>query len=54
MRWKIYGKGIYPYKDYSSLKIDISEGDYTSMIKTRAKWQRIEGLLSGGKEVLLH
>lgn len=40
---------IYPYKDYSSLKIDISEGDYTLMIKTRTKWQRIEGLLSGGE-----
>ena len=40
---------IYPYKDYSSLKIDISEGDYVLMIKTPTKWQRIEGLLSGGE-----
>lgn len=41
---------IYPYKDFSELRMVIEEGNYELKVKTRGKkWERIEGVLSGGE-----
>jgi len=43
---------VYPYKDFSSAKIEIVEGNYELMAQARSgSWQRVEGLLSGGERM---
>ena len=43
-------KRLYPYRDYVSAKMEISEGNYELMVKGRAgQWTMIEGTLSGGE-----
>ncbi len=43
-------KKVYPYRDYESAKIEISQGNYLLKAKTPAgKWVNIEGTLSGGE-----
>jgi len=41
---------IYPYKDYVSAKMDVSEGSYELKARERSgNWVRVEGILSGGE-----
>jgi len=41
---------IYPYKDYTSAKMDVSEGTYELKAKEKnGEWVRVEGILSGGE-----
>ena len=41
---------IYPYKDYVSAKMDVSEGTYELKAQERSRnWVRVEGILSGGE-----
>lgn len=42
---------IYPYRDYSDLKLDVDEsGDYTLKLKRRdGEWVGVEGITSGGE-----
>lgn len=41
---------IYPYKDYSEVKMLIEKGNYELKVKTLGKrWEKIEGVLSGGE-----
>lgn len=43
---------IYPYGDFLSAKVDITDGEYEIVVKDRlGKWQRVEGLLSGGERM---
>ncbi|MFH1235055.1 MAG: AAA family ATPase [Candidatus Diapherotrites archaeon] len=47
---EIVWKRIYPYGDYVSAKMEISEGDYELKVLARnGKWGKIEGILSGGE-----
>ncbi len=44
--WKL----VYPYKDFSSAKIEIVEGSYEMKVKNmKGEWIKIEGVLSGGE-----
>ncbi len=41
---------IYPYKDFTSIKMEIEEGNYEIKVKEKnGKWTRVEGILSGGE-----
>jgi len=41
---------LYPYRDFVSAKMEISFGNYDLMVQLHnGKWQKIEGLLSGGE-----
>lgn len=41
---------IYPYRDFSSVKMVIEEGNYELKVKTvSGNWEKIEGVLSGGE-----
>ncbi len=41
---------LYPYRDFVSAKMEISEGNYDLMVQAHnGRWQKIEGLLSGGE-----
>ncbi len=41
---------IYPYKDFTSAKMEIEEGNYEIKVKEKnGKWTRVEGILSGGE-----
>ncbi|MDO8646902.1 MAG: SMC family ATPase [Candidatus Diapherotrites archaeon] len=43
---------VYPYKDFLSAKIDVSSGSYELVVQERSgKWQRVEGILSGGERM---
>ncbi|MFA4855865.1 MAG: AAA family ATPase [archaeon] len=43
-------QNIYPYRDYVSAKMDVSEGSYELKAKERSgNWVRVEGILSGGE-----
>ncbi|MEM0360161.1 MAG: AAA family ATPase [Candidatus Diapherotrites archaeon] len=46
----IVWKRLYPYGDYESARMQISEGNYELEVLTRnQKWEKIEGILSGGE-----
>ncbi|MBN2127459.1 MAG: AAA family ATPase [Candidatus Diapherotrites archaeon] len=41
---------VYPYKDFSSAKIIVNEGEYEVMVKNKEnEFIRVEGILSGGE-----
>jgi len=41
---------IYPYKDFSNVRISVNEGSYEIEVKQNTgQWQRVEGILSGGE-----
>jgi len=41
---------IYPYRDFVSAKMDVTEGSYELRVKERGgNWVRVEGILSGGE-----
>lgn len=41
---------IYPYKDFSTARLEIKEGDYEFFVRNRSnEWTRVEGILSGGE-----
>ncbi len=41
---------IYPYRDFSSVKIMVEEGSYEIMVRQAdGEWSRVEGILSGGE-----
>lgn len=41
---------IYPYRDYTSAKIDVVGDSYEVMVRRRTgEWVRVEGILSGGE-----
>lgn len=41
---------IYPYKDFVSAKMDVTEGSYELKAKEKnGKWIRVDGILSGGE-----
>jgi len=41
---------LYPYRDFVSAKMEIDSGNYDLMVQAHnGKWQKIEGVLSGGE-----
>ncbi len=45
----VWGR-IYPYRDYTSAKISVVEGNFEVMARDRdGKWIRVDGILSGGE-----
>ncbi len=41
---------LYPYEDFSGIKLSIDEGDYVMQLQERSgKWMNVEGIASGGE-----
>ncbi|MCK4808943.1 MAG: hypothetical protein KAS90_04945, partial [Candidatus Aenigmarchaeota archaeon] len=43
---------IYPYRDYTGIRISVEEGDYILQLKNmEGKWMNVEGTVSGGERM---
>ena len=44
---------LYPYQDFSNIRLSVEEGDYTLQLQTRnGEWVNVEGIASGGERSL--
>jgi len=43
---------VYPYSDYTGIRISVEEGDYILQLKNmESKWMNVEGTVSGGERM---
>ncbi len=40
---------LYPYQDFTSIRLNIDEGDYVLQLLSRNDWVNVEGVVSGGE-----
>ncbi len=40
---------LYPYQDFTGIRLNIDEGDYVLQLQSRNEWVNVEGIASGGE-----
>lgn len=40
---------LYPYQDFTGIRLNIDEGDYVMQLQSRNEWFNVEGIASGGE-----
>ena len=40
---------LYPYQDFTGVRLNIDEGDYVLQLQARNEWVNVEGIASGGE-----
>ncbi|MBI2543074.1 MAG: SMC family ATPase [Candidatus Aenigmarchaeota archaeon] len=40
---------LYPYQDFSGIRLNVEEGDYVLQLQSRNEWVNVEGIASGGE-----
>lgn len=40
---------IYPYQDFTGIRLNVEEGDYVLQLQTKNEWINVEGIASGGE-----
>lgn len=40
---------LYPYQDYTGIRLNVEEGDYALQLQARNEWVNVEGVASGGE-----
>ncbi len=40
---------LYPYQDFTGIRLNIDEGDYVLQLQSRNEWINVEGIASGGE-----
>ena len=40
---------LYPYQDFTGIRLNIDEGDYVLQVQSRSDWVNVEGIASGGE-----
>lgn len=40
---------LYPYQDFTGIRLNIDEGDYVLQLQARNDWVNVEGIVSGGE-----
>lgn len=40
---------LYPYQDFTGIRLNIDEGDYVMQLQARNEWINVEGIASGGE-----
>jgi len=45
---KVWNK-LYPYDDFTNIRLTIKEGDYELQFRSGGSWQSVEGIASGGE-----
>jgi len=40
---------LYPYQDFTGIRLNIDEGDYVLQLQARNEWVNVEGIASGGE-----
>lgn len=44
---------LYPYQDFTGIKLSIDEGDYVLQLQTQSReWVNVEGVVSGGERAI--
>ncbi len=43
---------LYPYRDFTDIRLNVEEGDYVLQLMTRNDWTNVEGIVSGGERSL--